>query len=80
MQNVKAKTTWRVSIRISLAFGPAFVIYFHLLLNTVLDVFRAAVTFFSFNGEINFFVFCLLLFCAVLWVTMLFLFQKPVKH
>ncbi len=42
-----------------------------------MDVHRAAVTFFNSNGRDGLlFVFCLL-FCAVLLVTVLFLFQKP---
>ncbi len=42
-----------------------------------MDVYRAAVTFFNSNGRDGLsFVFCLLLFCAVLLVTVLFLFQK----
>ncbi len=43
-----------------------------------MDVYRAEVTFFNSNGRDELlFVFCLLLFCAVLLVTVLFLFQKP---
>ncbi len=43
-----------------------------------MDVHRAAVTFFNSNGrDALLFVICLLLFCAVLLVTVLFLFQKP---
>ncbi len=43
-----------------------------------MDFYRAAVTFFNSNGRDGLlFVFCLLLFCAVLLVTVLFLIQKP---
>ncbi len=43
-----------------------------------MDVYRAEVTFFFYsNGRDGLlFVFCLLLFCAVLLVTVLFLFQN----
>ncbi len=42
-----------------------------------MDVYRAVVTFFNSNGRDGLlFVFCLLLFCAVLLVTVLFLFQN----
>ncbi len=57
-----------------------FVIYFHSLYSkgkyTDMDVYWAEVTFFIPIEEIDFFSLVLLLFCAVLLVTVLFLFQK----
>ncbi len=54
-----------------------FEIYFHFLFlkEKFMDVYRAAVTFFNSNGRDGLlFVICLLLFCAVLLVIVLFLF------
>ncbi len=41
-----------------------------------MDVYRADVTFFNFNRRDGLFFSLVLLFCAVLLVTVLFLFQK----
>ncbi len=59
-----------------------FVIYFHFLFSKEKYchgwIYRAAITFFNSNGRDGLlFVFCLLLFCHVLLVAVLYLFQKP---